>query len=130
MTVELSEAARALIDSPEVAVLTTINADGSPQSSVIWVGLDGDDIVFNTAKGRVKPRNIERDNRVSLVMFPKENPYSYLEVRGTAVLEDDPTAAGIHALSHKYLGTDYPWLTPGEERVNIRITPTKVHYRA
>ena len=122
--------ARELLDSPEVAVVTTLNPDGSPQSSVVWVSRDGDDILFNTAKGRAKPRNLERDDRVSVVMYPKDNPYSYLEVRGTATLEDDPEAAMIHALSRKYLGKDYPWLSPGEERVTVRITPTKVHFRA
>lgn len=124
--VALPALAQTLLDSPEMAVVTTLNPDGSPQSSVVWVSRDGDDVLFNTAKGRAKPRNIERDPRVSVVMYPKDNPYSYVEIRGTATLANDPDAAGIHALSRKYLGTDYPWLKPGEERVTVRVRPTKV----
>ena len=129
MGTELPQPARDLVDAPEMAVVTTLNPDGSPQSSVVWVSRDGDDVLFNTALGRAKPRNLQRDPRVSLVIYLKDNPYSYLEVRGTATLEPDPDAAMIHQLSNKYLGKDYAWLAPGEQRVTVRITPTKVHYR-
>lgn len=130
MSTELPDAAKKLVDSPEMAVVTTLNADGSPQSSVVWVTRDGDDLLFDTAEGRAKPRNLRRDPRVSVVMYPQDNPYSYLEVRGTASLHADPEHKLIDKLSNKYLGKDYPWLSPGEERVNVRITPAKVHWRA
>ncbi|MFV0460093.1 MAG: TIGR03618 family F420-dependent PPOX class oxidoreductase [Actinomycetales bacterium] len=129
MSVELPELAKKLLDAPEMAVVTTLNKDGSPQSSPVWVAREGDEVVFNTALGRAKPTNIDRDARVSVVVYPQENPYSYVEIRGTATLEDDPQAEMIHQLSNKYLGRDYPWLSEGEQRVTVRVTPAKVIVR-
>jgi PPOX class probable F420-dependent enzyme len=126
MSAELPPEARALVDAPEFATVATIEPGGQPHLSVIWLGRDGDDLVFSTARGRRKTANLERDGRATVLVYPKDNPYSYLEVRGTAVLEDDPDKALIETLSHKYLGKPYPWHNAEEQRVVVRVTPSKV----
>lgn len=122
----LPDVAKALLDRPEFATVATIEPDGVPHLSVIWVGREGDDILFSTVRGRRKTANLERDPRVSLLVYPKDDPYSYLEVRGTAELSEDPERAYIEEMSHKYLGTPYPWHKPGQRRLVVRITPEKV----
>ncbi|RAK37793.1 PPOX class probable F420-dependent enzyme [Actinoplanes lutulentus] len=128
MTAVLPEAARALIDNPTYVVLTTINADGSPQSTPIWVKRDGDDVVFSTVRGRQKTRNMERDSRVSICGYDPAQPYSYFTVDGTVSLVDD---AGdlISELSYKY--ANEPWTADGTDvvRVVCRLTPTHVIFR-
>ncbi len=123
----LTDAAKALLDTPEFATVATIDPDGQPQLSVVWVGRDGDDVLFSTVRGRRKTNNLERDARATLLMFPKDNPYAYLEIRGSVTLEDDPQAAYIDVMAQKYLGQDtYPWTQPGEERVVVRLHPEHV----
>jgi PPOX class probable F420-dependent enzyme len=127
MTTPLPQAAKDLLDAPEFATVATIEPDGRPHLSVIWVGRDGDDLLFSTTKGRRKTDNLERDGRATILVYPKENPYSYLEVRGTATLTDDPQAEYIDTMSLKYTGNPkYQWAEPGQERVIVRVTPDKV----
>ena len=122
----LPEPARALLDRPEHATIASIEPSGQPQLSVVWVKRDGDDVLFSTVRGRYKTDNLERDPRATLLVFPADNPYSYVEVRGTVTLEDDPEQALIEELSHKYLGKAYPWRNEDEKRVVVRLTPAKV----
>ncbi|TDC97226.1 PPOX class F420-dependent oxidoreductase [Nonomuraea deserti] len=124
----LSEDARKLLDAPNFATITSINPDGGPHSSVVWIRTDGDDVVFSTAKGRVKPRNFERDPRASLLVIDPDNPYRYVEVRGRVTMTSDPEGALIEELSQKYRGQ--PWEDkPGTERLIVRISPDKVTLR-
>ena len=122
----LPEPARALLDRPEHAVIATVEPSGQPQLSVVWVKRDGDDVLFSTVRGRRKTDNLERDDRATLLIYPADNPYSYLEVRGTAALEDDPQQDLIEELSVKYLGKAYPWRNDEEKRVVVRLRPEKV----
>jgi PPOX class probable F420-dependent enzyme len=97
--------------------------------SPVWVARDGDGtVVFNTAKGRVKHRNLVRDPRIALSVHDQDNPYAYLQVRGTAELVDAGAREHIDEMSRKYLGKDYPFLSEGEERVIVRITPEAVDF--
>jgi PPOX class probable F420-dependent enzyme len=126
MALTLNDASRALIDGLNFATIATLNPDGSPQTSVVWVTRDGDDLLFSTVVGRRKERNLRRDPRVSVTIFDQQQPYSYIEVRGTVTLD---TAGGrelIDALSHKYRGEDYMTEPEGTVRVVIRLTPQKV----
>lgn len=124
----LSEKARAFLDGTEFATIATVEPDGQPQLSPVWVKRDGDDIVFSTVKGRRKPANIARDPRVSVLVVPREAPYTYLEVRGTATVSDDTDDALIQELSQKYLGQ--PWHDePGIERIVVRVSADKVVIR-
>ncbi|MED7927777.1 PPOX class F420-dependent oxidoreductase [Nonomuraea sp. LP-02] len=125
---ELPEEARKLLDAPNYATVTSLNADGGPQSTVVWVRADGDDVLFSTVKGRVKPRNFERDPRASLLIIDPDDPYRYLEVRGTVTMTPDPEGALIQELSQKYRGQ--PWQDkPGTERLVVRIRPDRVVLR-
>lgn len=125
---KLSEDVRKLLDAPNYATVTSLNADGGPQSSVVWVRTDGDDVLFSTVKGRVKPRNFERDPRASLLVIDPDNPYRYVEVRGRVTMTPDPEGALIEELSQKYRGR--PWEDkPGTERLIVRISPDRVYLR-
>jgi PPOX class probable F420-dependent enzyme len=122
--------AKHLFEGANFAHVATVNPDGSPQVSPVWIGLEGDKIVFNTAKGRVKPKNIARDPRVAISLFNQENPYESLLVQGRVVeTEDDSDLAHINQFTKRYIGQDeYPFLEEGEERIVVRIEPEKVAY--
>jgi PPOX class probable F420-dependent enzyme len=126
----LPDDAKALLDQPVYATIATIDPDGQPQLSLVWIGRDGDDVLFSTIKGRRKTDNLQRDDRASLLVFPPENPYQYLEIRGSVSLVDDPSASYIDEMANKYLGKDYPWGKPEEQRIIVRLTPAKVVWRA
>jgi PPOX class probable F420-dependent enzyme len=117
---------RALLEQPNYAVVTTLRADGSPHSTVVWVHVDDDGVpTFNTAKGRVKPTNLERDPRVSLLVVGGGDFYRWLSIDGRVELTDDGAEEQIDALSRKYDGE--PWsYVEGQERVKIRLLPDHV----
>ncbi|WP_035856657.1 PPOX class F420-dependent oxidoreductase [Cryptosporangium arvum] len=120
----------ALFDARNFATIATVNPDGSPQSSVLWVLRDGDDLLFSVLDHRAKARNIVRDPRVSVTVHDEANPYTSAEVRGTATLEPDPGKELPARLSHKYLDVDPPNESDDERRLVIRVRPTTVHYAA
>jgi PPOX class probable F420-dependent enzyme len=126
----LTDAARKIIDDPNPAVLATINADGSPQTSVIWIGRDGDDILISSAAGRRKDRNLRRDPRVSLSVYDQHDSEQYVEVRGTATVMVDVGRQLAVALAEKYegpgAGAAFLELPAEVIRITIRITPHRV----
>jgi PPOX class probable F420-dependent enzyme len=124
----LSSKARELIARPVLASLTTLGKDGSPQVTPLWIDQDGDDLVFNTAQGRVKARHMENDPRVAVSVVDPDDPYNVVAVRGTVV---DITTEGadehIDALAKKYLGVDsYPMRQEGEVRVKVRVRTDRI----
>jgi PPOX class probable F420-dependent enzyme len=124
---QLSAAERAFLESPFVGVVTTLARDGSPQSTVVWVDVDDEGVSINTAYGRVKPRNLARDPRISLVVVDPDDAYRWLKVSGTGTLVDDGADAQIDRLSKKYTGREvYASRKPGEQRVTVRIEPDRV----
>jgi len=107
------------------AHLATLMADGKPQTTPVWVDYDGERVVINTAEGRQKDKNMQRDGRVALSISDPDNPYRYLEVRGR-VSERTHQGADLHidAMALKYLGqAKYPYRRPGEVRVIYKVTP-------
>ena len=110
------------------ASLATINADGTPQVTPVWFDWDGSRIRINTAKGRVKDKNLRRTPAVALSIMDPENAYRYVQVKGrVAAVTESGADAHIDALSKKYLGQDrYPYRKPGEARVMFTITPDRV----
>ncbi|MCX4542520.1 PPOX class F420-dependent oxidoreductase [Streptomyces sp. NBC_01565] len=130
MTVELNDTVRKLLDAPHPAVLTTLNPDGGPQSSVVWVTRDGTDLLVSTERGRRKERNLLRDGRVGLTVFDLANPFLYVEIRGTATLSEDTGRAVTTRIAQEYLGPDggkeFAEAQPEDVRVVVRITPDKV----
>ena len=119
----LSEKARALIARPVLASLATLNPDGSPQITPLWVDLDGDDVVFNTAQGRKKARNLERDARVAVTVIDPDDQYNVVAFRGTVTdVTTDGADAHIDALAKKYLGVDsYPMRRDDEIRIRVTV---------
>lgn len=110
----------------QFAHVATVNADGSPQVTALWVDTDGEAVLVNTAKGRVKHRNLLRDPRIAISIVDFENPYSSLTVTGRAQLIDEGALEHIRSLQEKYHGNrDFP-LQPGEERVIIRVAPERI----
>jgi len=126
MGIPLSETARTLIDGKNYAVLATINADGSPQTSVMWVGRDGGDLLFSTVQGRVKHRNMLRDLRVSVTVIDSADPENYVELRGLVSMTPDVGRRVDTRLSWKYDGKDPGEDKPGAVRVVVRMEVLKV----
>ncbi len=128
MPVTLSTGVKKLLQEPNFAHLATIMPDGSPQVTPVWVDLDGDRILVNTAEGRVKPHNMRRDPRVAISIVSQQNAYSAAFIRGRVVEDTHEGADGlIDKLAKKYLGQDkYPFRQPGEQRVIFIIEPEHV----
>jgi len=125
MAISFNEATLRLLDGPNYAVLATINRDGSPHSSAMWVGRDGDDLLFSTVEGRVKHRNMLRDPRVSVSVLDSADPENYVELRGRVTMTPDPDRLLHIQLSHKYDGTDPGPDAPGRHRVIVRMAVDK-----
>ena len=132
MAAAIPDEAKHLFENKDFAHIATLNGDGSPQVSAVWVGLDGDNVTFNTAEGRLKTKNLQRDERVAISIAASENPYENLIIQGKVVeMTHDGADEDIDALAKRYLGADsYPFRQPGEERVIVKIAPQKVNHTA
>jgi hypothetical protein len=118
-----------LIDGKKAfASLATLMPDGSPQVTPVWFDYADGKVRVNTARGRVKDRNMAKDARVALSIVDPDNPYRYVQIRGRILRSTEQGAdAHIDALAKKYLGQDtYPFRQPGEVRVIYEIDPTSV----
>src|SRR5438045_4522600 len=113
----LDDKARMFLDQPFVGEVTTLRADGSPHTTVVWVDVDTDEVIFNTAVGRAKERYLRKDPRASLIVVDPQDPYKWVAVAGSAELSTEGADAEIDKLAKKYLGQDeYPWRNPEETR--------------
>ena len=130
MTASLSAAARKIIDEPSPAVLATINPDGSPQTSVVWLRRDGNDLLISSAAGRRKAKNLARDPRVSVTVYDQADPLQYVEVRGLATVTEDTGRELAVSLAEEYegpgAGQEFLDLPPEVIRIVIRVTPLRV----
>jgi PPOX class probable F420-dependent enzyme len=128
MSATLSEGVKKLFREPNYGHLATLMPDGSPQVSPVWVDVDGDRILVNSAEGRSKPRNVRRDARVAISIYNQENPYSSAFIRGRVVeITHEGADEHIDKLAKKYLGQDkYPYHQPGDQRVILVIEPEHV----
>ena len=126
----IPDEAKPLLEGKHFAHVATINADGSPQVSAVWIGLDGDLVTFNTAEGRLKTKNLHRNPDVAISITNQENPYENLIVQGKVVeMTADGADEDIDALAKRYLDADsYPFRQDGEERVIVKIEPQKVNH--
>jgi PPOX class probable F420-dependent enzyme len=125
MGIALSEGMLRLVDGRNYAVLATVNPDGSPQTSVVWVGRDGDGVLFSTVEGRVKHRNMLRDPRVSITVIDWSDPETYVELRGRVSMAPDVGRRFDTQLSWKYDGKDPVQDRPGAIRVVVRMVVEK-----
>lgn len=120
----------ALLEAPNYAVVSTLNEDGSILSAVSWISLENGELAVNSAQGRHWPSNLDRDPRVTLVVYSADNPYEYVEIRGTADGGRDDADEHINRLAKSYLGQDeYPFRGPGEVRLKYVITPERVRHQ-
>ena len=128
MAATIPEQFKDLFQKKAFANLATLMPDGRPQVTPVWCDLDGSDIRINTAKGRVKDKNMRRNKNVALSIFDPDNPYRHLAVQGEVVeITEQGADAHIDALAKKYLGKDkYPFRQPGEVRVMYKIRPDRV----
>jgi PPOX class probable F420-dependent enzyme len=117
-----------LFSKKAFANLATLMPDGSPQVTPVWCDYDGNLVIVNSARGRQKDRNIRRNPRVALSIMDSDNPYRYVEVRGSVVeITEAGAAAHIDKMAKKYLGVDkYPYTQPGEVRVLYKIQPERI----
>jgi PPOX class probable F420-dependent enzyme len=126
MAAVFDEATRELLDGRNFATVATLNPDGGPQTSVVWIQRDGDAVEFSTTASRRKARNLARDPRVSVTVFDAGNPYHSVEIRGTAELIEDPAKSLSKTLSHKYLGEDPPPEPDSVTRLRVRVIPERI----
>lgn len=116
-----------LFDKKAFAHLATVMPDGTPQVTPVWVDFDGSHVLVNSARGRQKDKNMERNPAVSLSIMDPDNPYRYLEVRGrVAEITEEGAEEHIDKMAKKYMGLDkYPLRQPGERRVLYKIKPER-----
>jgi len=125
VTVQLSDYDDLLTKKKPLANLATLMPDGSPQVTPVWFDFSNGKIRVNTARGRVKDRNMSRDPRVALAIVDPDNPYRHVQIRGRVTrVSEEGADAHIDSLAKKYLGVDkYPYGQPGEKRVTYEFEP-------
>lgn len=132
MTSNISPEVAKLIEDKNLAFVATLMKNDSPQITPVWIDLVDGMILVNTAKGRVKQRNVSRDPRVAISIVDRNNPYNMVTIQGH-VVEQTTEGADKHIdkMAKKYLGVDkYPFAMPGEERVLLKIVPKKIFQMA
>src|SRR5262249_13690293 len=124
----IPESFRDIFAKKAFAPLATVGRDGAPQVTPVWVDYDGAHVRINTARGRVKDQNLQRNPKVALSAQDPDNPYRYVQVRGRVVeMTETDADAHIDALSKKYTGRDkYANRRQGELRAIVKSLPEKV----
>lgn len=124
---------RQVLDAPVFGTVATIDPDGGPHQSVVWVARDGDDVLFAIATGSRKERNIRRDPRVSVLLSPPDEPYTYAAIHGTATLHAEGGHQLRDALAIKYTGKTYAEGNADAaarygdvEMTVVRVTPERI----
>lgn len=122
---------RELLEARNFCHVATLDNDGRPYVAVVWVDVNGEDVLLNSAEGRAWPEHLRRDPRLTLTVVNSENPYEYVTIRGRVVeMTHDGADEHIDKMAKKYFGVDeYPARAPGEVRVLIRVRPEKVSRR-
>ena len=116
-----------IAENPYVATATTLRDDGSPHNTIVWIDAENGTISFNTAVGRAKERHLRNDPRVAVTVVDPENSYLWVSITGRAELTTEGADEQIDKLAKKYLGQEkYPWRSPDETRISVKITPEKV----
>ncbi|HVD24981.1 MAG TPA: PPOX class F420-dependent oxidoreductase [Gaiellaceae bacterium] len=127
--VRLTDEQGQFLKTKNLATIATIRPDGSAQLTPVWIDWDGENVVFNTAEGRFKPRYIRQNRMVSVEVLDREDPYRWISITGPAEISEDGAEEHINELSHRYNdGRDYNYV-PGEKRLIVRIKPERVTAR-
>lgn len=129
MGIEIPASHVDLLDGPVVVMLATVMPDGRPQVTPVWCSRQGNQVWVNTAKGRVKDRNLRARPFATIAATDPQNPYRWLEVRGeiAEIVEGPAAHAHIHELAQLYFGRPFIYNSPSEERVIFKITPTRIN---
>jgi len=121
---------QALLDKKNHAVVSTLNDDGSIHSTVVWVSVEDGRLAVNSAVGRKWPTNLERQPTITVVVYDEDDPYDYVEVRGTATGTTEGADDHIDRLAKKYLDADsYPFRQPSEQRITYLIEHSLVRHQ-
>jgi len=116
-----------IAENPYVGTATTLRQDGSPHNTIVWVDAEDAVVTFNTAVGRAKERHLREDPRAAITVVHPENAYQWVSVSGPAELTTEGADEQIDHLAKKYLGKDeYPWRSPTEQRITVKIRPERV----
>ena len=122
MPIALPQSVRKILQDKAYGHVTTFNADGSPQVTMVWMDAEGDEVLFNTSEGRIKPKNLRRDPRVIVSVQDRNDLQSYVVVHGKAAITEAGADDHIDKLAKRFLGADkYPFRRPGEKRLIVRI---------
>jgi PPOX class probable F420-dependent enzyme len=122
MAIKLPESAKKLLQDKAYGHVVTVGANGRPQTTMVWVDAEGDEVLFNTAEGRKKQQNLRRDPKIIISVQDHNNPQAYLLVHGTATMTEAGADAHIDKLTKRFLGVDkYPYRQPGEKRMVVRV---------
>ena len=124
---ELSDDTREILKKKAFVHVGTLMGDGAPQVSPVWVNVDGNDILFNTAAGRLKPKNLRRDPRIALSVVDPDNDYKSVLIRGKVTeITEDGADEHIDSLAKKYMDKDvYPYRQDDEVRLIVRVEPER-----
>jgi PPOX class probable F420-dependent enzyme len=122
MPITLPESVKKLLEDKAYGHVVTFNQSGRPQITMVWMDVDGNEAVFNTAEGRKKPQNLRRDPRIIISVQNRNEPQSYIAIHGTASMTEAGADAHIDKLAKRFLGVDkYPFRQPGEKRLIVRV---------
>lgn len=120
-----------LFEDKNIAFVATIMKNGFPQITPTWIDIQGNEILINTALGRVKQKNVTRDPRIAISLVDRNNPYHMVTLRGEVIdqIVGEEADSHIDKMAKKYLDKDkYPFRAPGEKRVILKVKPTRLAY--
>src|SRR5262245_1450078 len=127
MAIALPQSVKKILEDKAYGHVITFNASGKPQVTMVWLDVDDDAVVFNTAEGRLKLANLRRDPRVIISVQDRNNPQSYLVFHGQATVDEGGADAHIDKLAKRFLGADkYPFRQPGEKRLMVRVKADRI----
>ena len=122
MPIALPDSVKKVLEDKAYGHVVTFNEKGQPQVTMVWMDVDGNEVLFNTADGRKKSHNLRRDPRIIVSIQNRAEPQSYLVLHGTATITDAGADAHVDKLAKRFLGVDkYPFRQPGEKRLIVRI---------
>jgi PPOX class probable F420-dependent enzyme len=127
MSIKVLQSLRKMLEDKAYGHVVTFNANGKPEITMVWMDIDGDELLFNTAEGRRKPDNIRRDPRVIVSVQDRNNPQAYAVFHGKGRVTDEGADPHIDKLAKRFLGADkYPYRRPDEKRLIVRIEVDRI----
>ena len=127
MAIALPQSVKKILQDKAYGHVVTFNAEGKPQLTMVWVDCEGDEVLFNTADGRLKPKNLRRDPRVIISVQDHNDPQSYMVFHGRASVTESGADEHIDTLARRFLGVDkYPFRQPGEKRLLVRVKVDRI----